>query len=169
MLIFGNISKRGCFMAFRSNTTGGKGVTLTLPTLTLPKTTLGAIVHNVSLELTDSVTHLKCFDENIYTYTFGMDVGRAEVSFLVMLQDGKEVDKDGEGGKGAALQPALGEMLKAYSTDRVAKSQKTVTLVLPSAGGTLTGQLTGIRVQGTDEAYNIASVSYLLAIIDQPG
>jgi hypothetical protein len=169
MLIFGGINDRGCFMAFRTDTSAGKGVILQMPSLELPERGLGAIVCDMRFQMAETVAHLQCFEETIYTYTFGMRVSRANVGFYTMITSGNEWTSSADSEtRGGAVDPALKDMLSAYGKDRITKSHDTVTLILPASAATITGQLVGIEIQPQDPQHNVFRVSYDIAVIDPP-
>lgn len=163
--IFGN-TNRGCFVRYSFSAEASKGAMLLLPggKTSIPSAagTSGLLITSVSLGQRELVSHLKCFNDAIYTYVFGSDVGDVQVSFLAFLQSGIAV-----GGQvnGPAGQPGMGtfaNVLKYYADGRISKSKATASLQMGSAGGIITGQIVGLASNTQNTETNIQAFTLAL-------
>jgi hypothetical protein len=155
--IFGDGGGRGCFLAFNVSVKPSKGAMLSLPTgATIPAANVstGLIVTDVTMGQREAVAHLKCFNDAIYTYAFGSDVGDLTVSFLAFLCAGKIVgDKSKPAGQsgGGAFKTAMGY----YADNRISKSKKYAVLSMGDNGGTLSAQVVSLQGNVHSVEHNI--------------
>jgi hypothetical protein len=131
-VIFGTSEKkpRGCFIAFTYDGRNSTGALLTLPPgnlITNSDPTWPLIVTSIKTEFKENTQFLKCFNDRIYTYTFGGDVGILAVNFMGFLEQGvaNELgDKRGatNAGAGAGAKDPWQIMIDGYNKARVSKS-----------------------------------------------
>jgi hypothetical protein len=132
-VIFGSneSSPRGCFVAFTYNGDSSKGALLTLPPgnlITKEDPTWPLIVTSVRTEFKENTQFLKCFNDRIYTYTFGGDVGLMTVNFMGFIEPGvgnvlgnANANVNAAGGAAGAKDP-WEIMIDGYNKARVSKS-----------------------------------------------
>ena len=154
MNIFGT-GRRGCFVAFNLETKFSRGAVLSLPTSTeetiqLPQEndfSFPLLVTNISIGQKERAFFLRCFNNRIYTYAFGTDIGQVGVDFIGFLADGvvfgDEEDEDAVGGEESEV---IEIVLDAYSKARVSSSKKFATLSF-GTNGSLSGFVTDMRSQ----------------------
>jgi hypothetical protein len=110
-------------MAFTFDGGNSKGALLTLPggnLITKQDPTWPLIVTSVKTEFKENTQFLKCFNDRIYTYTFGGDVGIMSVNFMGFIEGG--VEAGGGGGGAGAGQGPWEIMIDGYNEARVSKS-----------------------------------------------
>lgn len=176
MIIFGTDkdSRRGCFMVFNTDTSKSRGSSLELPTgggqpVQVPppsNPTYPLIVTSVELQQIERVFYLKCFNNRIYSYTFGNDIGSIRVSYLGFLAGGT---KSGSQQDAAAESGSAKLFLNAYDEARASVSRKFATL---SFGGTgdgkvsLRGLVKGMSSVTSNAETNIQNFTFNLDVVE---
>lgn len=161
-IIFGAAegSPRGCFMAFTFDGKNSKGALLTLPDgslLTNPDPTWPLVVTGITTEFNENVNFLKCFNDKIYTYAFGSDVGRLRVDFMGFLQPGVEAGSTGGGGN----QDVWTVALDAYNNARLSKALDFATLTVGKKA--LQGLVLGLSSGTASPEYGLQTFSLSMA------
>lgn len=114
-------------MAFTFDGGNSKGALLTLPNnnlITKQDPTWPLIVTSVKTEFKENTQFLKCFNDRIYTYTFGGDVGLMSVNFMGFIESGVGTGPGVQVADGANAQ-AQGPweiMIDGYNEARISKS-----------------------------------------------
>jgi hypothetical protein len=171
MTIFGDGGGRGCFLAFNVATQQSRGAMLSLPsgdTVPMPNITTGLIVTGVGLGQSESLAHMKCFGDAIYTYVFGANVGDLSVNFLAFLCAGRVVGDKAEPA-GQAGGGAFKTALKYYADNRISKSRKYAVLSMGDNGGTLSGQVVSLQGNVESTENNIYAFSLGLKLTSVAG
>ena len=178
MKIFGTDSNtRGCFIRFDVDTGKSHGAVLKVPTnksdnfVTLPTmgraNHLALLISSVSFTQKENVSHLKCFNTRVYTYTFGADIGSVQVNFTGFLGKGREYKAAG-GGLATGNDSIVVNMLKAYEAGRISKSRREAVLSIGESGEVIRGQIVGISSSTRSPEANIQSFVMDLATIPKP-
>ena len=172
--IFGDGGGRGCFIKFNFSSKPSQGAVLHFPdNNTIPASTgsSGLIVTSVSQAQKESVSHLRCFNDTIYTFVFGADVGDLTVNFLAFLCAGNT--KSGSGSPSAAGLAGGGsfnKVLQYYANNRISQSQKLAYLTMGDQGGAIAGQVVGLAGSTESTELNIQSFQlYLKTTTPQGG
>jgi hypothetical protein len=185
MQIFGE-GPVGCFLAFNITTQKSKGVILTLPgvagggnqdgggpvEMPVPNAASGIIVTSVSLNQNEAVSYLKCFNNAIYTYVFGTDVGDMGVDFLVFLEAGMITDLAGGGAAvatGARGMGATKTALQNYANSRISSSKKPATLSMGDSGAKVEAQVVGMSMSTSSVEHNIQAFRLVLKTVSIQG
>ena len=165
MKIFGDGGGRGCFIAFNVSVKGSKGAMMSLPAGgTIPEAGgSGIIITDVSGRQAESISFLKCFEDAIYSYSFGSDIGDVSVSFLAFLAAGRVAGSDKT--IGAADSGMFKKAIKYYADNRVSKSKKQVILSMGGAGGSMAGYLISMGMQTNNTELNIQSFTFNLKLV----
>jgi len=176
MTIFGtDSSRRGCFVAFTSDIDKGHGSILQMPLgeiadyQELPEGAnfeYPAIVTNIQIQQQENVHFLKCFNQRIYTYTFGADLGNITVNYLAFLARGVAV---GAGQQAPQVNnnfsQAVRDFLESYREGRVSFSRRFATL---SFGGVskIRGLVTGMSSQTANAETSLQNFSLKLTTVE---
>jgi len=175
MRIFGTDStRRGCFAAFTTDIGGGKGSILEVRdkdggVIELPASadfSFPLLVTNVSINQDERAHFLKCFNDRIYTYAFGADVGLVSIDFLGFLVKGT-VSGSGEVG-GGGFSNITDTFLSAYKNARLSASLKFATLSL-AGSSQLKGLITNMRSATSNAETNIQSFTMTLTTVEVQG
>lgn len=158
-VIFGN-DNRGCFVRYSFSARDSQGATLMLPnnagTIPNKSGTSGILITAVNLTQRELVSHLKCFNDAIYTYVFGSDVGDVTINFLAFLQDGIRAGRR-SGYAGEDNMGTFATMLECYADGRVSNSGDVAILEMGSNGGWIVGQIVGLSSSTANTETNIQS------------
>jgi hypothetical protein len=180
MNIFGT-SKRGCFVAFNLGTERGRGAVLSLPTtepgnsIQLPVEndyTFPLVVTNVAISQKERAFFLNCFNNRIYTYAFGTDIGSVTVDYIGFLASGvlgasAAVDDD-EVAPPAGEREATEIVLDAYRQSRISASKQFATLSF-GTNGFLRGFVTNMNSQTANAETNLQSFQIILTTVEVQG
>jgi len=157
-------SPRGCFIAFSFNGQNSKGALLSLPDGTLftaPDPTYPLVVTGVSANFKETSSFLKCFNDAIYTYAFGGDVGSISINFLGFLQPGVEA-----GGAPGGVDSDPWELaFDAYKSARLSKSLDFATLTLGNTS--VQGLVVGLDSATMDSAHSLQNFTVKLAYLPE--
>lgn len=164
MQVFGT-SSAGCFAVVNVSAASSKGAIVTFPaggeaTIPTENRSSGILVTNVSLDQSDAIVHLKCFDDAIYTYTFGSNVGNGAVTFLGIMGPGRTASGASAGKPDGGVFKA---MLSTYSSNRISKSLQEVTITLGGQGGALKGQLVSMAASVHNVELGLYSFQFNMA------
>jgi hypothetical protein len=165
-LIFGTSSDspRGCFMAFAFDGQNSKGALLTLPDgelLTNPDPTWPLVVTGVRTNFVENSQFLKCFNDKIYTYAFGGDVGSMVVDFVGFLQPGTEAGSRG----GGVTDDPWTIAFDAYNNARLSRSVDYATLTLGSKA--LQGLVTQLGTSTQSPNFGLQTFSLTMAYLPE--
>jgi len=122
------------------------------------------VITSVSMKQDEAVTHLKCFNDAIYTYAFGADTGDVQVEFLAFLTTGGGAGAQG-GTPAYQAGGAFGTALSLYKDARISASKKPVSLVIGINGGTISGQLVGMQSGTYSNELNIQKFNFILKLV----
>ena len=153
-------SPRGCFMAFTFDGQNTKGALLTLPDgeiLTNPDPTWPLVVTSIRTNFIENSQFLKCFNDKIYTYAFGGDVGEMIVDFVGFLSPGVEAG----GASGGVSDDAWSIAFEAYNRARLSKSLDFATLTLGRSS--LQGLIVGLGTSTQSAEYGLQGFSLKMA------
>lgn len=164
MLIFNGGKGRGCIMPLKIDVRDSHGITLELPGgQTFPAKASGSempfITIGASFSLQEIVSHLRCFNDAIYTYAFGNGVGSAQMQLVCPLMSA--------GGTASATN--IKQMVTAYASGRISKSLKNCKLMFCSDGLVIPGQLVGLSCQPYSAEHNLFVITASLAVPKLPG
>jgi len=151
-------------MAFTFDGKNSKGALLTLPDgslLTNPDPTWPLVVTGISTGFQENVSFLKCFNDKIYTYAFGGEVGTIQVDFLGFLQPGVEAGGSG-GGNG---QDVWSVVFDAYNNSRLSKSLDFATLTLGKKA--IQGLVVGLSSNTQSSDYGIQGFSLKMSYLPE--
>jgi hypothetical protein len=178
MKIFGTDSTtRGCFVAFTTGVSEGRGTILELRdeadnALKLPEDSFSfpLLVTSVNLAQSERVFFLRCFNQRIYTYTFGAEIGQITIDFMGFLISGVENagGAAGDGEAGGALSGIADRVLGRYSKSRVSRSRKFATLSFAGIS-TLRGLVTSMSSSTANTETNIQKFSITLTTVEVQG
>lgn len=178
MVIFGtdSTSRRGCFIAFTKDTSPSRGTVLELPdgesggsTIKLPEPsdiTYPLIVTSVDIQQLERIFYLKCFNNRVYSYTFGNDIGSLRVNFLAFLAAGTTVG-DATSGGGETL--IVKDVLQSYEDSRASVSRQFATLSFGGTGAgkvSLRGLVKGMSSSTSNVETNIQGFSFNLDAVE---
>jgi hypothetical protein len=151
-------------MAFTFDGNNSKGALLTLPDGTLftnPDPTWPLVVTGIATTFQENVNFLKCFNDKIYTYAFGGEVGGIDVTFMGLLQPGVEA-----GGKGGgASQDVWSVAFDAYNNSRLSKSLDFATLTVGKKA--LQGLVLGLASNTASADYGLQTFSLKMAYLPE--
>lgn len=177
MVIFGtdSTSQRGCFIAFTKDTSPSRGSVLELPqgagggTLKLPEPsdiTYPLIVTSIDISQIERIFYLKCFNNRVYSYTFGNDIGSIKVNFLGFLVTGTTVGDTGSAGLESGI---ARDVLNGYEQARASVSRKFATLSFGGIGPgkvSLRGLVKGMNSNTSNVETNIQAFSFNLDVVE---
>lgn len=159
MTIFGDGGGRGCFIRFNFSATPSRGAILLLPsgdTIPSDSASTGLVITDVSLTQRESVAHMKCFNDSIYTFVFGSNIGDVNVGFLAFLSKGKTNTAGNVVNSGMDAGGAFAKTLKYYADNRISKSKKLASISM-GGGEVITGQIVGLATATQNTETNIQS------------
>jgi len=175
MRIFGTDStRRGCFAAFTTDIGGGKGSILEVRdkdggVIELPASadfSFPLLVTNVTITQSERAHFLRCFNDRIYTYAFGTDIGKVTIDFLGFLVSGKV--SGAAGGPGGGFSNITDTFLSSYKNARLSASLKFATLSL-AGSSQLKGLITNMGSATSNVETNIQSFSITLTTVEVQG
>ena len=164
MTIFGDGGGRGCFIKFNFSATPSKGAILSLPSgakIPAADASTGLVVTDVSLSQSESVAHLKCFNDTIYTFVFGANLGDVTVGFLAFLSGGKINNRGSVSNAGLTGGGSFATVLKYYADNRISKIKKLATVSM-GGGEVISGQVVGMSTSTQNAETNIQSFQIFL-------
>ena len=168
--IFG--TGRGCFISFNVDTSRSGGFILSLPggvdQIPDEPRKLGLVITDFSMQQSEVVSHLKCFDGGIYTYAFGNGVGECSVRFMAFLKAGVIAGtSDAKAGKAV---PAEGggfkKVLEMYSRARLSRSKQYATMAMGTSGAKIRGQVVGLSSDTNNTEGNIQAFMLTMKLTD---
>ena len=134
-------SSRGAMIEFQTNEYG-EGNLATLP----GRGMRGLLITGISTVENESVSHLPCFGDKIYTYAYGMKPGTVHVNVLAFMGSYR--------GKSNTEGNYLRQLFGLYRHNRISKALNTVRIVFPGnekeAGASLVGNLVGMQTSTRD-------------------
>jgi hypothetical protein len=158
----GSGTSRGVSVATPGNNAqGGSDLPPNDPTFPL-------VVTSLDIAQKDKVFFLNCFNDRIYTYTFGHDVGDINITFMGFLSSGVKFNQNGAAGKGGQETAIISAFLAAYSIGRVSNSGRFATISIGTKGE-LTGLITGMSSKTANTETNIQSFTLSLKTVSVQG
>lgn len=143
-------------MAFTFDGENSKGALLALPDGTLltdPDPVYPLVVTKVTTNFSENAQFLKCFNDKIYTYAFGANVGSLTLEFLGFLSPGIEAGGKGGGGSDDPFQITF----DAYKEARLSKSLDFATLTIGKTS--FLGLVMGLSTGTASSEYNMQTFS----------
>jgi hypothetical protein len=128
---------------------------------------LPVVVTDVTSTLKENVSHLKCFNTRVYTYTFGADLGQLVVSFAGFLTKGVQYNPDG-GGKGGGSSDVMSKFLSNYNESRISASKDEAILHLGTSGEVIRGQVVEFRTATQNLDGNIQRFQLVMTVVPRP-
>lgn len=174
--IFGSDgSMRGCFIAFDIDMSNSLGAVVQMPQTSslriLPDRDRGAsypmVVTSVGFNQSERTFFLKCFGDNIYTYSFGNDVGSVQVDMVAFLAKGVTFSPSNNPSQPVEAS-AIVDFLNAYNTSRLSRSRESATVSL-GQNGSMTGFITKMSISTMDTESNVMKISMTLNTVEVQG
>ena len=167
-------SLRGCFIAFDIDMANSLGAVVQLPESStirlLPDRSTGPsyplVVTSVGFNQRERKFFMKCFGDNIYTYSFGGDVGQIQVNMVAFLAKGVTFSSEGNGT--SVSRSAIVDSLNAYNSSRLSRSRESAIISL-GQNGSVTGFITAMNVSTHDTESNMMQVTMNLDSVEVQG